>query len=164
MTLLELIQNCVPPGLAIVLQKYPIPSDRWIETQAADAKRAKELSDAATRTVRETARGTVAVSSMAPTIVSYMTSAYTLTSNTWSGAIGYLAIYVVVIVIGILSGIFVYNLVSGRSAEAIAIDKLQIPILHFGPKRTTTLSLVVYTLNGFLILLSVLIYRNVLPA
>ena len=69
MTNLELALSCAPPALAILLQLCPIPNDRWIRSQAASATTSHGLPGAATTVIRETTRGSITISGMAPTIV-----------------------------------------------------------------------------------------------
>jgi hypothetical protein len=163
MTGLELALSCAPPALAILLQLFPIPNDRWIASQAGSAAASHGLPGPAATVIRETTRGSITISSMAPTIVAYITGAFALLASGTPGA-GYLWIYLAVIVPGIAGSVIAAALVLGRSAMAIATGGVPLPIAHFGPTPATLINWGIYLLNGFLIVLSVLAYEHVVGA
>lgn len=162
MTDLGLALSCVPPTLAILLQKFSIPNDRSIASQASAAAAAHHLPAAAAVVIRETARGSLAVSSMAPTIIAYTTGAFALLATGAPGSKAYLEIYLVVIGVGAVGTLVAVALVLGQSTMDIAIGGIPLPIVHFGPTRATLIKWGVYLMNLILIALSVLVYEHII--
>jgi hypothetical protein len=141
----------------------PIPNDRWVSRQAADARSTFGLPAGATAVIRETANGSLAISGIVPTIVSYVTGAFALLTSEPLNTANYLYIYIAVVLIGALAAIVAAALVLGRSAFSVATGRLRVPFWHFGPTPATMIGYIVYGLNGLLFILSVAVYNKFLP-
>jgi hypothetical protein len=159
----DLVLSCGPPLLAIAMQMFPIPNDRWLGQAAADEQAKRHFPDAAKTSIKETARGALAVAGLGPTVISYATGAYALFMTTAEERKDLLNIYLFVVIITALVAIVGVGLLLGKSLFRVATGGIRIPLIGFGPTPATCLGVIVYVLNGLLIALAVSLYKNWLP-
>lgn len=159
----DLVLACGPPLLAILIQLFPIPNDRWLAREASNAQSTRRFPLAAATVIRETAKGAVAVAGLTPTLISYLTGAFALFATTAENHPDFVGIYLCVVIGFGAVALVAIALLLGRTLFGIASSGIRIPILHFGPTPARLLGWIVYLLNGLLIVLAILIYTGRLP-
>jgi hypothetical protein len=74
----DLVFALVPPALAILLQRFPIPSENYLAAKAKERQQQGKLKADVTPMILETTKGALAMASFVPTVVSFVVSAWAL--------------------------------------------------------------------------------------
>jgi hypothetical protein len=77
----DLILAVVPPALAIAVDVFGIPSDKYLAAQGAAEQKKHSLPSSAATVITQTAKGAVSLSSMTPTLIAFVTSVFVIFHN-----------------------------------------------------------------------------------
>jgi len=157
MTISDLIISCMPPFLAIILQKFHIPTNRSMAAAGVQEKRRTGLD--IDKIVEHNLRGAVAQSSLAVNIIGFMTGAFALihflpNSLEW---VCLLVVFLIVIVLWVWTKVGDYSLYTlSVMRYRVSFYKEKGIFRDFGP--ISLIDWVAYTLNSLLILLSCVLF------
>jgi hypothetical protein len=168
----DFIFAALPPFFAILLQRFSFPNDEYLQQRANEY--AEELrppsprsgvapsqgpAEAARGTIFQAAKGAVAMASVAPTLVSFVISAFALVhdrKDAW--------VYMLIIVgIGISGAIWGLSKMHSYGPVEIASYNIRFHLGRWHFKRADVIAWVTYLINAGLILLAILVYFGDLP-
>jgi hypothetical protein len=162
MKLPDFIFALAPPILAIVLQYFPLPSDRYLAQAAAVRQQKAGLAEPVKAMLLGMTQGSLAIAAFAPTLVSALVSAYALVYDRPDVA-EYASM---LLLLAIILGIVMASGLGGYEPYQLATDKLKAP---FGIKKflpftcVTAINSTIYGVNVILILLAVAKFTGRLP-
>lgn len=165
MTLPDVVFAALPPALAILLQRFPLPTDKYLAAKASERQAKAKLPPEASDMILETAKGALAVASFAPTLVSSIISAYALLYDRPDVREYALILLVSAIVIGLLA----VSQLSRYAPFELSTTRLRVPLpfkrnILLPITWTGVINWAIYGINGLLIVLAVAKYFGRLPS
>src|ERR1700730_8323586 len=161
MTRPDFVFAVLPPALAILLQWFPLPPDKYLAAKAAERQAKAKLAPEASAMILETAKGALADASFAPTFVSFIVSAYALVYDRPDVREYALLLIVFALVIGVsaasrLSRYAPFELSTTRLRVLLPFKRnLLLPVTWTG-----VINCAIYGINGLLIVLAVATYLD----
>jgi hypothetical protein len=158
----DFVLAVVPPALAIVLQVFPIPSDRYIDAKARELQVRAGLPLPAADMILGNTKGALALAAFAPTVMSFILSPIALIYDLddfgeWLSLLLCLATLLVIVIASSLTRFTPFELSTTR-LRLFLMPRILMPFTWTG-----VINAVIYVTNLILIILAIAKLRGVLP-